>query len=53
MKDLDYIQKFKADDPLRKVSNVQDHNRIANILNTIAMFGEEIWSMNIKILFDF
>ena len=39
MADIGYIKKFKAGDPVRAVSNVEDHNRIANIWNTIEGIG--------------
>ena len=39
MADIAYIKKFKSEDPLRAVGNVEDHNRIANILNTIEGIG--------------
>lgn len=36
---LPYISLYKSGDPVRAVGNVQDHNRVANILNDIEGIG--------------
>jgi hypothetical protein len=36
---LPFIQLFKKGDPARAVSNVTDHNRVANILNDLGGYG--------------